>query len=74
MKTKKGFHVRRCRVFTENIGEDLKKVFVVRDEAPHFFLGPRLQPAWPRCESGSVSSIRVWTFYLAVNPISNFPL
>ena len=32
-------------VFFENIGEDQKKnVFVVRDEAPHFLLGPRLQP------------------------------
>ena len=39
-------HVRRCRVFIENIGEDQKKkIFVVRDEVPHFLRGPRLQPA-----------------------------
>ena len=30
-------------VFTENIGgEQNQRVFVVRDEAPHFFRGPRL--------------------------------
>ena len=33
-------------IFTESIDEDLKKnFFVVRDEAPHFLRGPRLQPA-----------------------------
>ena len=42
---KKGPHVHRCRVSTENIGEDPKKVFVVRDEAPHLLRSPRLQPA-----------------------------
>ena len=42
---KKGLHIRRCRVFTENIGEDQeKKVFVVRDEAPHFLRGPSFSP------------------------------
>ena len=30
---KKGLHVLRCHVFTENVGED------------HFLRGPRLQPA-----------------------------
>ena len=29
----------------ESIGEEKKKVFIVRDEAPHFFRGPRFQPA-----------------------------
>ena len=43
MKTKKGLHVRRCRVFTENVGEDQKKrssLFMMRplifSEAPIF--------------------------------------
>ena len=26
----------RCPIFTENIGEEQKKIFFVRDEAPHF--------------------------------------
>ena len=65
--SKKGLHVLRCPVFTENIGlvkskkmvhtssdvlfstesigEEKKKVFIVRDEAPHFLRGPRSQPA-----------------------------
>ena len=43
-KSKKGLHAPRCLVFTENIGGEQKKVFVVCDEAPHFFRGPRLQP------------------------------
>ena len=30
---------------TENIGEEKKKVFIVRDEVPHFLRGPRFQPA-----------------------------
>ena len=30
---------------TESIGEEKKKVFIVRDEAPHFLRGPRFQPA-----------------------------
>ena len=66
-RAKKGFHVLRCPVFTENIGivmsekkgsmssdvlfstenivEEKKKIFIVRDEAPHFLRGPRFQPA-----------------------------
>ena len=50
-RAKKGFHFFRCPVFTENIGEEQKKGFVVRDEAshffrgPHFLRGPSLQPA-----------------------------
>ena len=67
-KSKKGLHVLRCPVFTENIGvvkskkkvctysdvlfsresigEENKKVLIVRDEAPHRFLrDPRFQPA-----------------------------
>ena len=40
-----------CSVFTENTGEEQKKVFVVRDEAPHFLRGPRLQPGWPTRKS-----------------------
>ena len=30
---------------TESIGEENKKVFIIRDEAPHFIRGPRFQPA-----------------------------
>ena len=69
-RAKKGLHVLRCPVFTENIGlvkskkkkytrpqfsdvllstesvgEEKKKVSIVRDEAPHFLRGPRFQPA-----------------------------
>ena len=46
-KAKKGLHVLRCPVFTENIGEERKKrssLFVIRSlifsEAPHFLRGP----------------------------------
>ena len=30
---------------TVSIGEEKKKVFIVRDEAPYFLRGPRFQPA-----------------------------
>ena len=39
------FQLFRCPVFAENIGGEQKKVFVVRDEAPRFLRGARLQPA-----------------------------
>ena len=32
---------------TESIGEEEKKVFIVRDKTPHFLRGPRFQPAKP---------------------------
>ena len=44
-KSKKGLHIPRCPVFSENIGGEQKKVFVVCGEALHFLRGPRLQPA-----------------------------
>ena len=36
---------RQFLFFQPEIGEDQKKVFVVRDVAPHFLRGLRLQPA-----------------------------
>ena len=39
-KSKKGLHVLRSPDFTENTGEEQKKVFVARVEAPHFLRGP----------------------------------
>ena len=37
--------------------ESKKKVFVVRDEVPHFLRGRRLQPAWPVDKSGPDDTI-----------------
>ena len=42
-RAKKGLHVLRCPVFTENIGGQRKNG--VRDEAPYYLRGSRLQPA-----------------------------
>ena len=66
-RAKKGLHVLRCSVFTENIGivkskkkvytssdvlfstknigEEKKKIFIIRDEASHFLRSPWFQLA-----------------------------
>ena len=85
-KAKKGFHVLRCPVFTENIGivksrkkvytssdvlfstesigEEKKKVLIVRDEVPHFLRGPRFQPAYPICKSGPMLTIHIYPVHM----------
>ena len=42
VKSKKKVYTSSDVLFsTESIGEEKKKVFIVRDEAPHFLRGPR---------------------------------
>ena len=46
VKSKKKVHTSSDVLFsTERIGEEKKKVSIVRDEAPHFLRGLRFQPA-----------------------------
>ena len=44
---------------TESVGEEKKKVFIVRDEALHFLQGPRFQPAKPIHKSGPMPTIHI---------------
>ena len=45
--------------FTESIGEEKKKVFIVRDEAPHFLRGPMIQPSWRIRKSGPMPATHI---------------
>ena len=48
VKSKKKIYTSSDVLFsTESVGEEEKKIFLVRDEAPLFLQGPRFQPAWP---------------------------
>ena len=44
---------------TESIGEEEKKVFIVRDEFSYFLRGPRFQPAYAICKSGPMLTIHI---------------
>ena len=73
MKTEKGLHVRRCRVFTKNIGEDQKKrssLFVMKplifSEALGFSLPSLLvNPALPgACYPGK--TLKIYMLRMAI--------
>ena len=57
---KKGLHVCKCRVFTEDQKKKTSSFFVMKPlifcEAPYFLRGLRLQPAEPIRKSGPASS------------------
>ena len=55
-KAKKGLHVLRSPVFTDNIGEEQKKVFVVLVKAPRFLRGPPFSPMPCRLRTCSLAS------------------